>query len=98
VGSSWDEEIWAAQVAAEKEILGRVLGRGDGRTVLDCSRGTGGQAVPLAQMGWRVSASDLTAGSLDVARQRARDAGASIAFQRCDLRQPESCFRRPSIG
>lgn len=92
VDPTWDDEIWASQVEAEKEILGRVLGRGDGRTVLDCSCGAGGQAVPLAQLGWRVTASDVTATSLDVARGRAQDAGVSIAFQLCDMRELESCF------
>jgi glycine/sarcosine N-methyltransferase len=95
VDPSWDEEKWAVQVDAEKEILARVLGRGDGRTVLDCSCGTGGQAVPLAQMGWRVTASDLTAASLDVARQRAQDAGVSVTVQRCDMLELERCFKTP---
>jgi ubiquinone/menaquinone biosynthesis C-methylase UbiE len=92
VDPTWDEESWATQVEAEKEILGRVLGRGDGRTVLDCSCGAGRQAVPLAQLGWRATASDVTATSLDVARGRAREAGVSIAFQLCDMRELESCF------
>ena len=54
-------------------------------TALDLGCGEGGDAIWLAQRGWRVTGVDLSQTALDQARKHAADAGVELAFQRCDL-------------
>jgi glycine/sarcosine N-methyltransferase len=86
IDPGWAEERWRAQVERELNHLPGLLGDARGRSVLDCSCGDGGQAIPLAMLGWRVTATDITEPSLATARRRAAERGLSIAFQPCDMR------------
>ena len=89
----WEEERWRAGLDAERAALSAALGVGGGRPLLDCSCGTGGQAIPLAQLGWRVTATDVAAGALATAGRRAREAGVAIETRACDLRDLGAIFR-----
>ena len=93
VDPSWDEENWRAQVADELRGLRAVMGEANGRSVLDCSCGSGGQAIPLAKLGWQVKAADITAAYLDIARRRAKQEDVSIVFRRCDMRHLDRYFQ-----
>lgn len=86
VDPTWEEERWQAQQVAERATLGATLGEAADRAVLDCSCGTGGQAVPLAKLGWRVTGADITAASLATARSRASREGVAIDLCVCDMR------------
>ncbi len=57
----------------------------DGLDVLDAATGTGNTALAAARAGARVSAFDLTAQLLDVARARAAESGLAIDFAEGDL-------------
>lgn len=92
VDPTWDEERWQAQMIAERETLGGVLGEANGRSVLDCSCGSGGQAIPLVRLGWQVTATDMTEVSLNLAKQRARQEGVSVDFRVCDMRYLHQTF------
>ncbi|GAB7047394.1 methyltransferase domain-containing protein [Catenuloplanes indicus] len=65
------------RTAAVWEALRRELGRADGRelTVLDVGGGTGGFAVPLAELGHRVTVVDASPDALATLVRRATDAG-----------------------
>ena len=89
---SWDEERWQAQRIAERDVLGHVLGQAKGGSVLDSSCGSGGQAIPLAKLGWQVTAADITEASLELAKTRAEQEKVSIDFQACDMRQLHQAF------
>jgi ubiquinone/menaquinone biosynthesis C-methylase UbiE len=93
VDPSWDEENWQAQMADELRVLPSVMGEANGRSVLDCSCGSGGQAIPLAKLGWQVTAADITTACLDIARRRARQEGVGIVFRRCDMRHLDRYFQ-----
>ena len=54
-------------------------------TVLDVSCGIGTQTLALAQNGFRVTASDLSAGAIERARLEAQKRGQSISFSVCDM-------------
>lgn len=56
-----------------------------GRRVLDAATGTGNTAILAAQAGAQVDAFDLTPSLLEVARQRAADAGVTVRFVEGDL-------------
>ncbi len=87
VDPHWAEDRWRAQMAHEQQLLRDVLGEGQGRRVLDCACGDGAQVIPLATMGWQVTATDVTEPSLEITRRRARQHGVAIDSQVCDMRQ-----------
>jgi SAM-dependent methyltransferase len=94
VDPTWADDDFASQSAGECCRLAEVLGAGDGRTLLDCSCGTGNQAIPLAQLGWKVAAADVAPTSLDLAKRRAARAGVAVEWQLRDARE----IARSSLG
>jgi ubiquinone/menaquinone biosynthesis C-methylase UbiE len=67
----------------------------EGRRILDVGTGTGRAAIALAKRGAFVTGVDASAEMLDVARRRARDAGADVTFVRGDahaLEFPDRSF------
>jgi glycine/sarcosine N-methyltransferase len=75
-------------------LLREVLGEAGGRSVLDCSCGWGTQAVPLAKLGWQVTACDVSESSMDDARKYASEAGVSVDFRVCDMRDLARVFNQ----
>jgi len=54
-------------------------------TILDVSCGIGTQAIALASNGYRVTASDLSAGAIDRAKSESQKRGHDISFSVCDM-------------
>lgn len=80
---------WEAAVTWEADQLDSVIRElwGDQvHTVLDAACGIGTQAIGLAQLGYAVSASDVSQGALERARRTAAARGLSISFRAADLR------------
>lgn len=61
-------------------------------TVLDCACGIGTQAIGLACLGYNVTASDISNGELEEAKERAGNAGAEINFINADFRALSETF------
>ena len=79
---------WQAATREQAEILDRIFsGFGFGRdaTLLDCACGIGTQAIGLAALGYRVTASDISAGELAEATGRAEKNGVGIRFEQADF-------------
>jgi len=93
IDPSWDEENYRESEPEELCQLSAVLGAGEGKSVLDCSCGGGCQAIPLAKLGWQVTATDVTEISIRKARKRAESMGLAIRFQACDMRDLDQHFR-----
>ncbi len=55
---------WQNRLAFEMPFLEKTLARHNARSVLDCACGTGGHAIALAQRGYRVAASDISAATI----------------------------------
>jgi SAM-dependent methyltransferase len=80
---------WDASIARQAQALDAVIRArlGDGaRTVLDVACGIGTQALGLAALGHRVTASDLSPGAVARARSEAAARGLGIAFSVADMR------------
>ncbi|HEY7034608.1 MAG TPA: class I SAM-dependent methyltransferase [Thermomicrobiales bacterium] len=80
---------WECAIAWQADVIDRLIRTelGDrSLSILDCACGIGTQAIGLAQRGHRVHATDISATSVDRARQEARRLGASLTFGVADLR------------
>ena len=86
---------WQSESAEQAYILDRLfLSRGFDKSasVLDCACGIGTQAIGLAALGYKVTASDISEGELREARERAAKNAASIRFERADFRTLSETF------
>jgi len=89
---------WEASSARQSRGLAHVLaefGVAPGNAILDAACGIGTQALGLAQLGYSVTASDLSPAAVRRANDEARARGLAIAFTVADLRRLSSVFRDP---
>ena len=82
-----DREYWAA-------LLRGALGEAGEQSVLDCSCGWGTQTIPLAKLGWQVTACDISETSLEHCRKCVSQEGLSVDFRICDMRDLAQVFDR----
>jgi SAM-dependent methyltransferase len=75
---------WDSGIPSE-ELL-RVLkdGKLTGSTVLDFGCGTGTNAIELARRGFHVTATDIVTQAIQIARDKAREAGVQVDFRVAD--------------
>ncbi len=79
---------WQATTREQAVILDRIFreyGFDKTSRVLDCACGIGTQAIGLAALGYRVTASDISEGELTEARERAKRNQVEIRFERADF-------------
>ncbi len=82
--ADWEASI-ARQARALDEII-RAAGASPPQTVLDAACGIGTQSIGLAQLGYRVTASDLSPKAVERARREATLRGLHIDFSVADMR------------
>ncbi|MBQ3892077.1 MAG: class I SAM-dependent methyltransferase [Mailhella sp.] len=87
-----DWQSTTQEQAAILQGIFRESGFGPEARILDCACGIGTQALGLARCGYAVTASDFSAGALAEARERARENGVQIRFERADFRALEEVF------
>jgi SAM-dependent methyltransferase len=75
------------RIASVAELLVDRLGAQAGRDWLDVATGSGNVAIPAARAGAKVTGLDLTPKLLDVARNRAANAGLEIEFVEGDAEE-----------
>ena len=82
---------WAASMARQAAALDEVIRAESGhdaeRTVLDAACGIGTQALGLAALGYRVTASDLSAGAVARLRDEAARRGVAVDANVADMRE-----------
>jgi 2-polyprenyl-3-methyl-5-hydroxy-6-metoxy-1,4-benzoquinol methylase len=72
---------WSGRLAAELPFVERELEAVGARRVLDTACGTGMHAIALAQRGYEVVGTDLSAGMVERARANATDAEVDVRFE-----------------
>jgi len=83
----YDERFTDAANQAYKSHYEKIFASKGIKSVLDCSFGTGCLTFPLAELGYAVSGSDLSASMLKRAGEKARDKGFNIPLTQCDFRE-----------
>ncbi len=86
---------WQASTKEQAEILDRIFsncGFDRSADVLDCACGIGTQALGLANLGYKVTASDISEGELREAERRAERNNVNIRFKRSDFRALSDVF------
>lgn len=71
---------WPSRLAVELPFLEATFARYNAQAVLDAACGTGGHAIALAQRGYRVSGTDVSAQMIARAQANAARAGVTIPF------------------
>jgi glycine/sarcosine N-methyltransferase len=80
---------WDAAIACQAALFDRLIGAASGgsaRDVLDCACGIGTQALGLAALGYRVTASDLSPQSIARAEEEARKRRLDLRLLVADMR------------
>ena len=100
MASQYDKLFQDWQAATEEQAalldaLFRARGFDTSASVLDCACGIGTQAIGLARLGYRVSASDISAEELKEAKARAARQGLHIPFRQADFRALSEQFSQP---
>jgi len=82
------EDWWSAAVEHGRIVASLLAARGvaEHSRVLDCTCGIGTQALPLSALGYRVTGTDLSRGSVERARTEAQARGLAIGLQVADVR------------
>ena len=86
---------WQATTREQALLLDKLFrdrGIRPGTQVLDCACGIGTQAIGLAELGYSVTASDISPVELEEAGKRAADRGVHIRFARGDFRALSDTF------
>ena len=77
--------FWVQDLAAS--LPARLLGAGEGRSVLDLCAAPGGKTMQLAAAGWQVVSVDSSARRLERLEETVKRTGLSTSIQCADLRQ-----------
>jgi glycine/sarcosine N-methyltransferase len=83
----WDKSIKDQAIALNNII--KEYAKPGSVTLLDCSCGIGTQAIGLARLGYKVTATDLSPRAIERAREEALNRGVKITFDVADLLQLE---------
>ena len=86
----WDKSV-AKQAGDLDSIIKEFFGKK--KDLLDVSCGIGTQSIGLAELGYRVSASDISAVEIRLARKEARKRKLKVDFKISDMRKASKAFR-----
>ena len=91
IASQYDKlfQDWQSTIHEQAVILNRIFNDNGFDTtahILDCACGIGTQSIGLAALGYRVSASDISAAEIIEAKERAKKNNVDIRFELADFR------------
>jgi len=87
------EESVQRQAKALNKVIQNFISP-DAKTILDAACGIGTQSIGLAQLGFKVTASDISTAEIEQARQNATTYGIAIEFNIADMRKVWDFYQR----
>lgn len=90
--ADWEGSL-QRQAEALDGVIRELVGPGAHR-ILDAACGIGTQSIGLAQLGYQVTASDISLGGLEQARAQATQRGLTIEFRIADMRELWETYRQ----
>lgn len=82
----YDKEPFVQGTAGECDFIEQEIGRNKSAKIIDIGCGTGRHAIELTKRGYHVIGVDLSESQLARARQKTKEAGLKIDFQKADAR------------
>ncbi len=82
----YDQEPFVQGTLGECDFIEQEVGRDKSIKMIDIGCGTGRHSIELTKRGYRVTGVDLSESQLTRAREKAKEAGATIDFQKRDAR------------
>ena len=82
----YDKECFVQGTVGECDFIEQELNRDKSLKIIDVGCGTGRHSIELTKRGYNVTGLDLSDSQLTRAREKAKDAGVEIDFQRHDAR------------
>ena len=100
MASSYDKLFydWQATTHEQAEFLDKIFknnGFDHHAKLLDCACGIGTQAIGLALLGYNITASDISSGELEEAKNRAAKNHVEVRFEQADFCSLASTFSEP---
>jgi len=84
---------WQSRLAVELPFIEATFAKNDVRSVLDCACGTGGHTMALAQRGYRIAGSDISAAMIARAEANTQRASLSIPYHVARFQDLRATFR-----
>ncbi len=85
-GHKYDKEPFVQGTVGECDFIEQEVGRDKSIKIIDIGCGTGRHAIELTKRGYQVTGIDLSESQLKRAREKAKEQGVKIDFQRHDAR------------
>ena len=82
----YDEECYVQGTVGECDFIEAEIGRNKSLKIIDVGCGTGRHSIELAKRGYKITGIDLSESQLKRAREKAKEAGVAIDFQKHDAR------------
>ncbi|MCG2713021.1 MAG: class I SAM-dependent methyltransferase [Candidatus Omnitrophica bacterium] len=82
----YDKECFVQGTVGECDFIEQEVNSGKSLKIIDIGCGTGRHAIELTKRGYNVTGVDLSESQLEYAKEKAKDAGVEIDFQKHDAR------------
>jgi len=82
----YDEEVYVHGTSGECDSIEQEINHDKSTRILDIGCGTGRHAIELAKRGYRVTGIDLSESQLKRAKEKAKEQGVKVDFQKHDAR------------